>query len=173
VEPELKRRLDGFVSLGRQALFEVRNYIIDLRPLLAEEEALTAALQNQAREFSTASGLPVAVEVTGSEEQLPPALSATLYRIAQEGLANVFRHSQATAAELRVTFEDDAVTLEIRDDGVGLDDRAPGRGLRHMEERAQAFSGRTEVDSAPGGGTVVRAIIPLNGQRERPRPDRR
>jgi signal transduction histidine kinase len=96
---------------------------------------------------------------------LPPALSAALYRIAQEGLANVFRHSQATAAELRLTFEDDAVTLEIRDDGVGLGDGARGRGLRHIEERAQSLAGRTEVESVPGGGTVVRAIIPLNGQR--------
>jgi signal transduction histidine kinase len=165
VEPELKRKLDGLVTLARQALFEVRNYIIDMRPLLSEEEGLTAALQNQAREFSAASGLPVSVEVTGGEGSLPPALSAALYRIAQEGLANVFRHARATAAELRLTFEDDTVTLEVRDNGVGLGDGARGRGLRHIEERAQAFAGRTEVQSAPGGGTVVRAIIPLDGQR--------
>jgi signal transduction histidine kinase len=164
-DPALKNRLDGLVTLARQALFDVRNYIIDLRPLLRDEERLTSALEHQAREFTSASGLPVAVEVTGREEQLPAGLSAALYRIAQEGLANVFRHSHATKAELRLTFDPDQVILEIRDDGVGLAAAKPGRGLQHMEERALAFTGRTEVESASGGGTVVRAIIPRSGYR--------
>lgn len=160
-ESSLGRRLDGLVMLAKQTLLEVRQYIFDLKPLLYGEAGVTAALRSQVREFTTVSGLPVAVDVTGDEGSLPVHLDTALYRITQEALANVFRHAEASQVHLYVGFEPESVTLEIRDDGVGIErDRDPGRGITYMRQRVAELHGTLTFKTDSGRGTVLRVVLP-------------
>jgi signal transduction histidine kinase len=157
----VRSRLETLVALARHILLEVRQYIFDLRPLLEEKEGVSEALQSQASEFSAVSGLPVSVQISGDEGQLPLAQRAALYRISQEALANVYRHSHASRAVVTVSFAPDEVILEVTDDGTGVAGEADsGTGLRGIRERAAALAGSAEVGFAPGRGTSVRAILP-------------
>jgi len=159
--PAVRERLQRLVVLAKQILLEVRHYIFDLKPLLEGEAGISAALRSQVREFTTVSSLPVSIDVTGEERTLSVTKSAALYRIAQEALANVYRHAQASEARLRLAFDQQSVTLEVCDDGVGLGpEHAGGRGLQNIRQRVEDLGGTLLVDGAPGRGTVVRAVIP-------------
>ncbi|OGO51554.1 MAG: hypothetical protein A2148_01385 [Chloroflexi bacterium RBG_16_68_14] len=160
-QPAMSERLQRLVLLAKQILLEVRHYIFDLKPLLDGEAGVASALRSQVREFSAVAGLPVSVEVTGEERKLSVARGAALYRIAQEALANVYRHAQAREACLRLAFDEHFVTLEVRDDGVGLRPAGEGgRGLRNIRQRVQDLRGTLTIESAPGRGTIVRAVLP-------------
>jgi signal transduction histidine kinase len=165
-DEKLGQRLKGLVTLAKEALLEVRHYIFDLKPLLTGEAGLTSTIQGQIREFSAVSGLPVELEVEGEERKVPISVGSSLYRIAQEALANVYRHAGASAIDVHLAFCDDSVSLEIRDNGRGFtaDSAQPGayggRGLRNMHQRASELGGQLDISSAPGKGTVVLVKIP-------------
>ena len=166
-DPNLGQRLKGLVTLAKEALLEVRHYIFDLKPLLTGDSGLTSTIEGQIREFSAVSGLPVELEVEGEERKVPIVVGSSLYRIAQEALANVYRHAEASAIGVRLAFCDDSVSLEIRDDGRGftVDSHQPGvsggRGLRNIRQRAGELGGQADISSAPGKGTRVRVEIPV------------
>jgi signal transduction histidine kinase len=92
-------------------------------------------------------------------------LEQAIYRITQESLANVARHSHATCADVAVIYSHEAVKLEVHDNGRGFDvsKRPLGIGLRSMQERAESIGGRVSICSTPGSGTRISVIIPLNG----------
>ena len=102
---------------------------------------------------------------SGHRERLPAPLETALFRIAQEALNNVAKHAQAQRVEVAMTREREGVTLRVADDGRGFDPQAPRPGthlgLWSMRERVEQLGGQFEVESAPGAGTTVRAIIPL------------
>jgi signal transduction histidine kinase len=166
-DQKLGPRLKGLVVLAKETLLEVRHYIFDLKPLLSGDAGLTSTIQAQIREFSTVSGLPVKLEVEGEERTVPIAVGSSLYRIAQEALANVYRHAQASAIDVHLTFSNDSVSLEIRDNGSGfaVDSVQPassgGRGLGNMYQRTSELGGQLNVTSVPGKGTTVRVVAPL------------
>lgn len=122
-------------------------------PTLAGLDDLAAAVR--------AGGLEVGLEVDGALDGLPPAVEAAAYRIVQEALTNVTRHARATRAEVRVRI-DDAVAVEVVDDGVG-GALVPGTGITGMRERARALGGDLEAGPSPGGGFAVRGRLPLGG----------
>ncbi|WP_378146064.1 sensor histidine kinase [Cnuibacter sp. UC19_7] len=95
-----------------------------------------------------------------TEVDLPPATQSALYRIAQESLTNAVRHAQATTVVVRLDARPDAVELTVTDDGLGLRDADPGRGMLGMRERAELLGGTLAVQPTEGGGTTVRAVIP-------------
>jgi signal transduction histidine kinase len=162
-EQATSERLHRLVTLAKQTLLEVRHYIFDLKPLLDGESGVASALRNQGREFTAVAGLPVSVEIVGEERALSTAQSAALYRISQEALANVYRHASASQVVMRLEFQESAVALEVRDDGCGIEAAAgAGRGLRNMHQRAEDLWGTLVVDGN-GGGTRVRAELPLEG----------
>lgn len=163
---KIRDRLDSLTLLAREALLEVRSYIFDLRPLLAGEEGVGTALRKQAQTFSKASGLPISVDVVGEDQSLAAEQDAALYRITQEALSNVFRHSRASKADVRLSFEERSVTLEVSDDGTGLETGEAGRGLQHIRERVEALRGKTEVKATPGRGTTLRVILPRGGHEQ-------
>jgi signal transduction histidine kinase len=100
--------------------------------------------------------------VDGSEVNLQPVTRETLFRIAQEALANVARHSAASQAEISLDYGKDSVTLVIKDDGRGFDTSAPhsGLGLHSMQERAESLGGSFSVASEPGRGTRIVVALP-------------
>jgi signal transduction histidine kinase len=141
------------------ALAEVRRSVSALREPRAVPP-LPDALAALAEENS-AAGVPTRVAVSGAPRPLPDETREALYRAAQEGLTNVRKHAAATRAELRLDYADDAVRVEVRDDGRGAADPAAGGfGLVGLRERAAHLGGRLDVGSAPGGGVTLTMEVP-------------
>ena len=93
--------------------------------------------------------------------RLAPPVEASVYFFVSEALTNVVKHAQAREATVLIDAEDGTLTVEVGDDGVGGAQAAGGSGLRGLGDRVGALDGTLEVESPPGGGTVVRARIPL------------
>jgi two-component system, NarL family, sensor kinase len=141
---------------------DVRRLVHDLRPPALDDLGLVGALRQQARHDDAAGGLAVTVEA-GDLPDLPAAVEVAAYRIVGEALTNVRRHADATTCSVRLAVEDDALVVEVADDGVGVDpDRQAGVGLLSLRERAGELGGQSEVVCPPGGGTLVRARLPLH-----------
>jgi two-component system, NarL family, sensor histidine kinase UhpB len=150
------------------ALDGTRRYAQGLRPPALDELGLGPAIESHARTVSEMTGLHVRVEAkAGRSKSLSPEGELALYRIVQEALSNVARHAGANHALVRVEWGADAVTATVEDDGRGFDVDSVlavddgGLGLFGMYERADYIGGRVEIESEPGAGTRVRAIIPL------------
>jgi signal transduction histidine kinase len=162
----LERSLPPLEKLARQALLEVRQYVAEGRPLMLGERSLAAALTGLAGELSTGTSVPVEVSAPDAEPALPASQRNALYRLAQEGLSNVFKHAEAHRAWLHLLAEPTQDTLEIGDDGRGLpegslSDVPTGFGLDGMRRRVTELGGTFTVISHPGGGTILRATFPL------------
>jgi NarL family two-component system sensor histidine kinase LiaS len=135
---------------------ELTDLILELRPMDLEAGGIAEALHKYAVDWAHHSEIEIEMQVHG-QQRLPLEIEQTLFRIAQEALANVARHSQAHHAEIVLVFNDDAITLTIVDDGSGFDAGQPqaGMGLRSMQERAASIGGDLVIKSEPGEGTVV------------------
>jgi signal transduction histidine kinase len=141
-----------------------------LRPEALEHATLAGALDGLVRDFSAETGIAARSEVNGEARELEPEAEATLLRIAQEALANVRKHARASRVALTLTYLDDSVRLDLRDDGVGFEPEAAGHdrngwqaggfGLTSMRERLESHGGTLTVESAPGAGTTIVAVLP-------------
>jgi signal transduction histidine kinase len=154
------------VNLGR--------IITDLRPSILDHQGLWAALEWQAQEFIEASELQADLQLHVAAGVAPPegGLAIAVFRIFQEILSNVARHARAGRVWIRITVDDPpgpVLYLDVRDDGVGTtaESLAAPRsyGVQGMHERAAHFGGRVSIDSAPGQGTRVRLVMPLEAAR--------
>ncbi len=142
---------------------DIRELSHQLHPALLQDDGLPAALSGYCGEFAKVRGIPVSCETDDHLKDLSPSTALCLYRIAQEALGNVAKHSKASKVEVRLTQTDDLVCLSISDDGVGFaSDRARdsgGLGLINMRERVRQLSGTLELNSDPGRGTSIRARV--------------
>jgi signal transduction histidine kinase len=163
-QENLKARLQSLVQISKQALLDTRHYIFDLKPLMEGERSVVQMVEHQAQEFRTVTAIPTVFTATGAEVALPLAAGAGLYRMVQEGLANVFKHAQATEVNVELAFRNQGIRLWIRDNGKGFDTAAPhsGYGLDNMAERARELGGALSIESTPGEGTSLTATVPLN-----------
>ncbi|GAA3426662.1 hypothetical protein GCM10018953_38450 [Streptosporangium nondiastaticum] len=145
---------------------EVRELVYGLRPPTLDELGLAGAVRALAAE-----GDPVvAVETAGDLSDLPAAAEVAAYRIAQEALTNIRKHAGARTATVSLA-RGESLTVRVQDDGKGLPGTArSGVGLLSMRERAAELGGTCVVGAAPGGGTVVEAVLPLPAGREPPVP---
>ena len=143
---------------------ELTNLVDELRPQSMQGEDLSESLKVNGAEWSHRSGIRLNAHVKGSDELLTSAMCETLYRIEQEALANIARHSSAGQAELFIEYGIDTVTMIIKDDGRGFETKVQhnGLGLHSMQERAEALGGSFSVESEPGRGTQIRVILPKN-----------
>src|SRR5258708_14817077 len=122
------RRVEAAIRLARESLSEARRSVHELRPEPLETARLGEALGEVARRWSALHGVPAQVTTTGVLRPMPPDVEVTLLRTAQEALANVARHANATRVGLTLSYMEDEVALDVRDDGVGFARRAcPGR----------------------------------------------
>ena len=162
-DPQLGRRMRGLVRLAKQTLLDTRSLLYNLQPAMAGREGLGHLLREQAGEFSAVTGIPVEVAIDGPERRLEPVAVSEVYRVAQEALANVYKHAQASAASLRLEFRSQSLLLAITDDGVGFDTAATdgrGHGLTSMRERAARLGGVLTIESSAGGGTRLTLTVP-------------
>jgi signal transduction histidine kinase len=156
--------LDTIERTGRDALTEMRR----LLGMLREDESDPLMPQPGLRDVPKlveqvrAAGLPVDLEVDGDERELSVGLDLSAYRIVQEALTNALKHAGNARAHVSVRYGDDAIELEVVDDGAGTTE-PPGRGghgLVGMRERVALYGGRFEAARREGGGYVVRAVLP-------------
>lgn len=164
--PEDARRELGTMGQEiRDVLTDVRRLVDGLRPPSLDQLGLAGAISEQAARLHGASPrgeLAIAVESTPDPlPELPAAVEVAAYRIAVEALANAVRHAGARSCCVRLVA-DERLTVEVTDDGRGIEaDARPGTGLESMRERAAEVGGDVALEDAPGGGTVVRAWLPL------------
>jgi len=144
---------------------DIRQLSHELHPAVLQDDGLPAALCGYCEEFSKLRGIPVSCEIDDHLKELSPGAALCIYRIAQEALGNVAKHSKARNVEVRLTRTDGLVCLSVSDDGVGFaSDQARdsrGLGLINMRERVRQLCGTLELNSEPGHGTTVRAQVPF------------
>ncbi len=160
---ERERRSGSAKRLARDSLAEARRSVQALRPQALENSKLPEALADEVARWSVTTGVAVEVETTGDARALHPEVEVTLLRVAQEALTNVAKHAGASRAGVTLSYMEDVVTLDVRDDGVGFaqdpgDDG--GFGLIAMRQRVSRLAGQFEVESEPGAGTAVSASVP-------------
>ncbi|GCF11090.1 GAF domain-containing sensor histidine kinase [Dictyobacter arantiisoli] len=181
----LTERLSKLVVISKQALWETRNYMFSLKPLMRGTTTLTQMLNNQLREFEAISDLPTSLEIAGSpalygEQYLHSRhyaqIGTSLFRIVQEALTNAYKHAHATQLTVHLRYQSDRIEVDICDDGRGLPpfllqneparvETQPhilsGHGIGGMRERATELGGDFSVLAQASGGTIVRVSIPL------------
>ncbi len=190
-ENERRRHLDAAQRLTRESLSEARRSVHALRPEPLEHGRIEEALRLVAERWSALHGVPATVTTTvtatGPVGPLPQEAELTLLRTAQEALANVAKHAGASRVGLTLSYFDDQVTLDIRDDGRGFvpltsqsimtkesvtspagsaghsGDGPPmsGYGLTAMRERVEGLDGSLTIESEPGTGTTISASLPV------------
>ena len=156
-------RLNETEKLVHQAQQELTSLIRELRPVALEGKGLVAALRELASDWTQQTNIVANLRVEGVEgTQGTPALPLTveeaLFRVAQEALSNVVRHSNATLVQMALTISGETVMLTVADNGQGFDTTRQGRlgvGLLSMQERMKALGGDVQVESAPGKGTRI------------------
>lgn len=152
--------LRDIIVQAQTAIQDVRRLVYDLRPPALDEMGLAGALTQHAAALS--GQLHMTIDAPAPFPPLPAAVEVAAYRIAQEALNNVVRHSRGQNCTLRLAVSD-ALELEISDDGAGIPSGArSGVGLISMRERAGELGGTCVIESSPGGGTRVTARIPVN-----------
>ena len=158
----VERHLVRAEQSAQQALKEMRLLVFELRPPALEEEGLAGALRQRLDAVEDRVGVETHLSVEGTVE-LPAFLEEGLYRIAQEALNNALKHAAATSVTVRVRADEQWVTLEVADDGVGFAPEAAGEmgrlGLASMRERAEGLSGSLSIASASGQGTQVKVTV--------------
>ena len=166
-DEDIRRNVEELRELTGGALDAVRRMAVDLRPAELDHLGLVPALRAYAEKFSQARPIDARVRVEGLKRRLPAAMELVLYRVAQEALTNIAKHSGARSAEVVLARKRGVVTLTVRDNGKGFYPEnvstadGSGLGLFGMRERLALVRGIVEVESSPGGGTTITARIPL------------
>ena len=163
--PEVAEHLHAVAEIASDCVAEVRSLAQNLRPLQIEQLGLTESLNGLIDRVRDSTTTRIDSRIENVDDTLPAEEATHLYRICQEALSNVLRHSGARNASVTLVRDVGVVYLDMRDDGAGFDvavaTSAGGLGLNSIRERAQILGGSLEVRSAPGEGTHLRVRIPF------------
>ncbi|MBA4494152.1 histidine kinase [Paenactinomyces guangxiensis] len=160
---QINKQITMIEKMAGNAQNEMRALLLHLRPVTLEGKGLKEGLEELLEEFKAKHSVEIDWEVSDLPN-LAKGIEDHLFRIVQEGLSNVFRHSQATAVTVRLAARNRQVYLKIIDNGVGFDmnkPKASSYGLQSIQERASAIGGIAEVVSFPGKGTQVEVKVPI------------
>jgi two-component system NarL family sensor kinase len=164
-EPDRVRlAINRALSLAQGNLEEARRSVMDLRAAPLEGRTLATALESLAEDYNARSKTEIRFERIGGNRRLPVRIESGLYRIAQEALANILQHSNASHAFLQLEFFPERARLSIEDDGQGFDPVKipPGRyGLFGLRERAKLLQGEFNLQSDPAHGTRIEVLVPI------------
>ncbi len=166
-DPKGKQSLKELEALAEQTVENLRRLTRALRPIYLEDLGLVTALEMLTREVGQSHPIHVSFQKTGQERRLAREVELSLYRIAQEALTNVVKHSQATQAELKILFSETYVQIEVDDNGIGFSvpnsptEFAPNGhfGLLGVHERADLIGAKLEVLSTPAKGTQLKVRV--------------
>ncbi|WP_150238062.1 sensor histidine kinase [Nocardiopsis quinghaiensis] len=155
--PHVDRALD----LARESLTEARRSVQALHPRQLVESQLPEALGEFTRRWTEEHRVRSGLDVTGERVALSPAVEVALFRVAQEALTNVAKHADASRVGVTLSYSDDVVLLDVRDDGRGMTgSRRHGFGLKSMRQRIRGIGGTVEIETGEGEGTAVSATVP-------------
>lgn len=174
-----RKGLSDCLDLANQISSEIRTMSYLLHPPLLDELGLLSAVRWYTQGFEKRSGIRVEIAIPRGLPRLSPDREVALFRVVQESLANVHRHSGSKTARIQVRSNKREIVLEVKDRGAGMQPGALkslsrngggfGVGIQGMRERMRLLSGSLDVSSAPGRGTIVRATLPiLHAQAEKP-----
>jgi len=166
---EVKEMLANMRELAVRTLDGVHKLIFDLRPTMLDHLGLVPALRWFAQSRLEPKSVRVTIEEKSTPRRLPTEVETALFRVVQEAITNITRHAAARNAQISFDFDDEAVTVEVEDDGIGFDmielalspDSQRGLGLMGMQERIEVLDGDIEITSAPGYGTHVHIRVPI------------
>jgi len=150
-------------ELARESLAEARRSVHALRPQALEEADFTDALEAIITNTTAGTSLQSDFQLTGEPRKLQSSVEENLLHIGQEALTNALKHASATTFQARLSFDSDAVRLELRDNGRGFTSdnvNGDGIGLIGMKERAEQIGATLTITSEPGAGTTIRAVSP-------------
>jgi signal transduction histidine kinase len=168
-EKSLIEKTDSMGELIDATVQTVRKIATGLRPEMLDDMGLVAAVGWQAKEFQKRTGIRCRVDLPPETTKLDVDVSITAFRIFQEILTNVARHSRATRVDIDLSVTDDRVSLEVADNGVGIPEAElhgkKSLGLLGMHERALLFGGEVSISGTPGQGTRVSVTIPTKKNR--------
>jgi len=170
--------LSNIESLVMQMNKDIRTMSHLLHPPLLDEIGLQSALTEYVKGFAERSGIRVSLDLPDAIERLDRDYELSLFRIVQECLTNIHRHSGSKTASIRIIRDDGAIVLEVRDEGNGMpaerlseiQSTGSGVGIRGMRERVLQFSGRMSIES-DGSGTRIQVVIPTTKTVSRERTD--
>ncbi len=164
-----KEELHDLKEIIRTSLKDVRKIIYDLRPMSLDDLGLVPAVQQLIDRFIEETGIFVEFNVFGIKEKLMPILELTIFRIIQEALTNIKKHSKAKLVSVKIEYISNRISLQISDNGIGFDktknkkfDEIGGYGLLGMQERVELINGKCEIISKCGKGTKILVSIPVN-----------
>jgi len=155
---DLQPAIDALQQVAQQIDRDVDHLVWELRPTALDDLGLRAALSNYLQAWSARTGVAAELHTSGLlDDRLAPDAETTLYRIAQEALTNVAKHSRASSVEIILDRRPDHVLLIVEDDGAGFDPaaRTQGFGLLGMQERAALVGASLQIESSPGQGTTI------------------
>jgi signal transduction histidine kinase len=162
-DDELRHRADRAAEMASTLMRQMRMILHQLNPPSLKTKPLETAMSEYCAVFSERTGIRVVFEAVAPPSQLSDDQSTTLYRLLQEGLTNVARHSRATTSWVSLSAEDGEVTISVEDDGVGIDETSRGgSGLLGIRERFAMLDGHVEVESGPGRGVRIEGSIPVD-----------
>jgi signal transduction histidine kinase len=160
--------LDGALRHMETGIRELRELAAGIHPSILTNRGLGAALEA----LATRSPMPVEL-VEVAAQRLPAPVETSAYFVVAEALTNAAKHARCTHVQVGVRLEEGAVTVEVRNDGVGGATPSAGSGLRGLADRVSALGGRLEIESPAGEGTTVRARLALGSRETGERQDRR
>jgi signal transduction histidine kinase len=166
---QMKDMILNIKNLTIRTVDSVHKIIFDLRPTLLDDLGLLSALRWYVGNRLNEHGIEVRIEVTGEEKKMSPTVETALFRVVQEAISNILRHSEAQHVLFSIEFTEKALNIEIEDDGKGFvvanfaaDGNAiQGLGLLGMKERISLLDGTLKIESQPGNGTHVYISVPL------------
>lgn len=164
-----KKELKALRDVMRSSLQDVRKIIYDLRPMSLDDLGLIPTVERLVTQYNETSDTFVEFKFFGKKVKLLPIVEVAVFRVIQEALNNIKKHSQATNALIKIEFIDNSINLVIRDNGIGFSkdslkkaDEDYGYGLMSMEERVTLLNGKFEINSSPGNGTKIMVTIPID-----------
>lgn len=161
-----RRELHELKDTVRSSLTEVRKIIFDLRPMVLDDLGLIPAIRKYLDHFEQRFGIACRFQLIGEEKRLSSTMEVALYRLIQEALSNVAKHSKADQVEIKLEFRSDKVAASIKDNGVGFEYNpkklgSTNFGLVGMSERVELLEGKMDIQTARGAGTRVMFTIPM------------
>ncbi|WP_338449767.1 sensor histidine kinase [Niallia oryzisoli] len=159
-QEEAENNIKEISNLARKGLDDVRKTIHQLSPM-ESHQSLAASFRQVISEFMKHTGTDVDFQIEGSEREIGERAKYTLIRCLQEALTNAKRHGQATQVFVEISFEDDALILQVTDNGAGTESLDPGFGITTMKDRIRSLNGVISMESEKNKGTKIRCSIPL------------
>jgi len=165
-----REELRSLKHIVRSSLQDMRRIIYDLRPMSLDDLGLIPTLQRHISNFQDETGINIIFKASGEYENIKPIISLTAFRIIQEAVSNIKKHSQAKNAAINLEFCEDTLRMHIIDDGKGFDMERTrkekdyfnrGFGLTSIRERVELLGGEININSKPGMGTRINIVLPL------------